>query len=161
MCFVGEVKLGVGEHFGNPELMENYQEILHWTYFHGWIIVLGICSVKISVGFFLLRLVQGKWYKVCLAPFVPLNPLTELSAVHNRLGIFPHCLYACVHRNTGLSVPPCERSLELHVERKPDDEMLQRKHVQGYRPIQWLYVKSRNSIQSVQIAHNISDQHFH
>lgn len=70
VCFVEEVKLGVGEHFGNPELMGNYEEFLHWSYFHGWLIVLGICSVKISVGFFLLRLVQGKWYKVCLPTLV-------------------------------------------------------------------------------------------
>jgi hypothetical protein len=61
---VTEVHLGVGEHFGNPHLMMNYQEIVHWSYHHAWIVVIGVSSVKISVGCLLLRLVQGKWYKV-------------------------------------------------------------------------------------------------
>ena len=64
-CYIEEVKLGVGEHFGNPHMLMNFQEILHWSYFHAWVIVIGNSSVKISVGFFLLRLVQGRWYKVC------------------------------------------------------------------------------------------------
>jgi len=61
--FVEEVKLGVGEHFGNPHQFSNFSSILHWGYFHGIVLVTGISSVKVSVGFFLLRLVQGKWYK--------------------------------------------------------------------------------------------------
>lgn len=65
--FVEEVQLGVGEHWNNPHVMGNFQEILRWSYYHSWILVIGISSVKISVGFFLLRLVQGKWYKVGLA----------------------------------------------------------------------------------------------
>jgi hypothetical protein len=65
--FVQEVRLGVGEHFGNPHQLMNFTEILQWSYYHGWILVIGISSVKISVGFFLLRLVQGKWYKVSLS----------------------------------------------------------------------------------------------
>ena len=64
VCFVAEVKLGAGEHMSNPQLLGNLTLISHWTYFHSWILVVGISSVKISVGFFLLRLVQGKWYKV-------------------------------------------------------------------------------------------------
>jgi hypothetical protein len=63
-CFVGEVKLGVGEHITNPQLLENNQTITEWSYFHAWIIVVGISFVKISIGFFLLTLVQGKWLKV-------------------------------------------------------------------------------------------------
>ncbi|TVY90792.1 hypothetical protein LAWI1_G004212 [Lachnellula willkommii] len=58
-----EVQLGVGEHFGNPHLMKNYGQILHWTYHHSWILVVGISGVKISVGIFLLRLIQGKMYR--------------------------------------------------------------------------------------------------
>jgi hypothetical protein len=67
-CFIGEVKLGVGEHILNPELLGNMMTVSHWAYFHSWIIVMGISFVKISIGFFLLRLVQGKWYKVCSTP---------------------------------------------------------------------------------------------
>jgi hypothetical protein len=63
VCFVAEVKLGAGEHISNPQLLGNLTIISHWTYFHSWILVIGISSVKISVGSFLLRLVQGKWHK--------------------------------------------------------------------------------------------------
>ncbi|CAG8971142.1 hypothetical protein HYALB_00008620 [Hymenoscyphus albidus] len=58
-----EVHLGVGEHFGNLHQLRNYADIMHYSYHHGWILVTGITCVKLSVGFFLLRLVQGKWYK--------------------------------------------------------------------------------------------------
>ncbi len=40
-------------------------DIIHLSYFQSIVIVTGISATKISVGFFLLRLVQGKWYKVC------------------------------------------------------------------------------------------------
>ena len=63
-CFIGEVKLGVGEHITNPQLDRNTETIQEWSFFHAWIVVVGISFVKISIGFFLLRLVQGKWLKV-------------------------------------------------------------------------------------------------
>ena len=65
-CFIGEVKEGVGEHITNPQLLGDYETIQEWSYFHAWIVVLGISFVKISIGFFLLRLVQGKWLKVSI-----------------------------------------------------------------------------------------------
>ncbi|TVY25562.1 hypothetical protein LHYA1_G005763 [Lachnellula hyalina] len=58
-----EVQLGVGEHFGNPHLMMNYGQIVHWSYHHAWILIIGITCVKLSVGIFLLRLIQGKLYR--------------------------------------------------------------------------------------------------
>ncbi|TVY45507.1 hypothetical protein LSUB1_G000863 [Lachnellula subtilissima] len=61
-----EVQLGVGEHFGNPHLMMNYGQIVHWSYHHAWILIIGITCVKISVGIFLLRLIQGKLYRRCI-----------------------------------------------------------------------------------------------
>lgn len=67
-CFIGEVKLGVGEHITNLQLLENNKIISQWSCFHSWIIVVGISFVKISIGFFLLRLVQGKWLKVSYLP---------------------------------------------------------------------------------------------
>ncbi|RDL36492.1 uncharacterized protein BP5553_05844 [Venustampulla echinocandica] len=68
--FVVEVNLGVGQHFGNPHFMSNFTEIVHWSYHHGWILVVGISSVKISVGIFLIRLVQKKWYKRCIIAWI-------------------------------------------------------------------------------------------
>jgi hypothetical protein len=62
--FVLEVHAGVGEHIGNPHLTSNLKEIFRYSYHHGWIIVVGISAVKLSVGLFLFRLAQGKWFKV-------------------------------------------------------------------------------------------------
>lgn len=94
------MKLGVGEHFGNPELMANYEGILHWMYFHGWVIVLGICTVKISVGFFLLRLVQGKWYKASEALSYSDKITDSFVAVHHHLDIILDSFHACLHWNS-------------------------------------------------------------
>ncbi len=63
-CFVGEVYNGVGHHITHPEILTNMKTIFHWSWFHSWVNVVGISTVKISIGLFLLRLVQGKWYKV-------------------------------------------------------------------------------------------------
>lgn len=57
--------------------MSNYTEIIHWSYHHGWILVVGISSVKISLGIFLIRLVQKKWYKVCVRPATYVSLLTN------------------------------------------------------------------------------------
>lgn len=62
---VAEVNLGVGSHISNPKLLANLMDIIHLSFFQAIVIVTGISATKISVGFFLLRLVQGKWYKVC------------------------------------------------------------------------------------------------
>lgn len=71
-CFVGEVYNGVGHHIIHPKLLENMMTIFHWSWFHGWVNVIGISSVKISIGLFLLRLVQGKWYKVSRSNLCPI-----------------------------------------------------------------------------------------
>ncbi|KAH7336337.1 hypothetical protein BKA65DRAFT_552994 [Rhexocercosporidium sp. MPI-PUGE-AT-0058] len=69
-CFVGEVYNGVGHHITHPMLFVNMQTIAHWSWFHAIINVTGVSCVKISVGLFLLRLVQGKWYKRILVGWV-------------------------------------------------------------------------------------------
>jgi len=84
-CFIEEVKLGVGEHLGNPHVSMNIQKILHWSYFHAWLIVVGISSVKISVGFFLLRLVQGKWYKRFIIAWIAFLVVFTLACVGSLL----------------------------------------------------------------------------
>jgi hypothetical protein len=38
-------------------------KMLHWQFFHSLSVTLGISLIKISVAFFLLRLVPGKAYK--------------------------------------------------------------------------------------------------
>jgi len=60
---VFEVKLGMGKHETDPSLMSNFGQIMQWTYYHSIIIVVGISLMKMSVGLFLFRLVQGTRYK--------------------------------------------------------------------------------------------------
>lgn len=77
ISFIAEVSLGIGEHISNPHLMSNYQTIQCWEYFHAIIIVSGISAVKISIGLFLLKLVQLTWYTVS----VHLHPGDHTSQV--------------------------------------------------------------------------------
>lgn len=108
--FTEEVRLGVGEHFGNSHQLNNFTEILYWTFFHSWMLVIGISSVKLSVGFFLLRLVQGKWYKVSLmVPSFTSN--VNFVAIYHGLDSLFDSFHACMRWNTRFSVSPSLRRL--------------------------------------------------
>lgn len=65
VCFVGETHHGLGMHTTSIPFPELIKEI-HWNFFHSIIVTLGISLVKVSIAFFLLRLVTGKAYKVFL-----------------------------------------------------------------------------------------------
>ncbi|KUJ23165.1 uncharacterized protein LY89DRAFT_169714 [Mollisia scopiformis] len=69
-CFVAEVDLGVGHHMSDPTLVSNLEKIFHWFFYHGLLNVFGISTVKVSIGFFLLRLVQGTMYKRILVAWI-------------------------------------------------------------------------------------------
>jgi len=84
-----EVQLGVGEHFGNPHLMMNYGQIVHWSYHHAWILIIGITCVKLSVGIFLLRLIQGKLYRASSSWQRSMLNSNVSTAVHHRVDGFP------------------------------------------------------------------------
>jgi len=91
-CFVREVRLGVGEHIVNPHFLGNMMTISHWQFYHNLLIVVGISSVKISVGFFLLRLVQGRWYKVCFSRLLLRlqgNKVSNFLAINNCMDRLP------------------------------------------------------------------------
>jgi len=60
---VQEVHLGIGRHLTDPILLANFSRIMLWTWMRSLFIVLGISLVKVSVGFFLLRVVDGTKYK--------------------------------------------------------------------------------------------------
>ncbi|KAM0810935.1 hypothetical protein AB5N19_11288 [Seiridium cardinale] len=62
ICLVAETKYGAGRHFSDVTLDE-FSQLSYWQYIHGPLLVSGISLVKISLGFFLLRFVQGLWYK--------------------------------------------------------------------------------------------------
>lgn len=116
---IKEVRLGVGEHWGNPHQLFNLQEIFHWSYFHAWIIVLGNSSVKLSVGFFLLRLVQGRWYKVCMRQSASSGFELTTTAVHHCLDCVLVHIYSSMSWNIDISVPSGKRCLEYGGEAEP------------------------------------------
>lgn len=83
VCFVGECQNGAGKHIWDVELAL-FPDLLRWQYAHGILyeqapsvfcfhfremmlikprLVTGISAVKVSVAFFLLRLIQGKWHR--------------------------------------------------------------------------------------------------
>lgn len=68
VCFIEEVRLGVGHHtaaiFADPVLAANFSRVIFWSWIQALFNLIAIFFVKISVGLFLLRLVQGKGYKV-------------------------------------------------------------------------------------------------
>ncbi|CZT51243.1 uncharacterized protein RSE6_12363 [Rhynchosporium secalis] len=84
-CVIGEVNLGVGHHLGFPKLMANQMIIAHYSWFHAWINVLGTSLVKVSIGLFLLRLVQGKWYKRILIGWIIFTILFTISSMGTLL----------------------------------------------------------------------------
>jgi hypothetical protein len=55
-------------------------KMLHWQFFHSLTVTLGISLIKISVAFFLLRLVPGKAYKWFLYGMI-----SKLSRTPERL----------------------------------------------------------------------------
>ncbi|KAK8102401.1 hypothetical protein PG984_015547 [Apiospora sp. TS-2023a] len=62
VCFVGECQTGAGKHVWDID-MSLFPAFLRWQYIHGILLVVGISLVKISIGFFLLRLIQHRWYR--------------------------------------------------------------------------------------------------
>jgi len=86
--------------------MMNYQEVVHWSYHHAWIVVIGVSSVKISVGCFLLRLVQGKWYKVGSSSHDFLPTSNASPALYHRMD----CLPARLHPRLYLYIVSCPLS---------------------------------------------------
>lgn len=70
-----EVKFGVGHHtaaiFADPDLVASFSKVILTSWIHALFNLIAIFFVKISVGLFLIRLVEGTAYKVYLGP----NPL--------------------------------------------------------------------------------------
>jgi hypothetical protein len=62
ICFIGETHHGIGMH-ENTILMADTIAELHWNFFESLIVMVGISLVKISIAFFLLRLVT-KGYRI-------------------------------------------------------------------------------------------------
>ncbi|KFY98300.1 hypothetical protein V498_01565 [Pseudogymnoascus sp. VKM F-4517 (FW-2822)] len=63
VCMVLEVGKGVGRHNLDPIYLANMSTVIKIGFFRGLFLVSGISLVKISVGLFLLRIVEGTVYK--------------------------------------------------------------------------------------------------
>lgn len=53
--------------------------IYHWEFFHSLLVMTGISLVKISIAFFLFRLVNERWYKHFLTGMVVFLVLFTIS----------------------------------------------------------------------------------
>ncbi|KAH8808753.1 phosphatidylserine decarboxylase [Xylogone sp. PMI_703] len=62
VCFVGETHHGLGWHTADISL-QMMIDLEHWSFFFSLAVTIGISLVKISIGFFLLRLIPGKKQK--------------------------------------------------------------------------------------------------
>jgi len=113
-CVIGEVNLGVGRHMGFPQLMANQMILAHYSWFHAWINVLGTSLVKISVGLFLLRLVQGKWYKRILIGWIIFTILFTVSSMGTLLF---QCLPVNAAWNFALRANPSTKCYSLDIYR--------------------------------------------
>jgi hypothetical protein len=65
ICFCGESSYGMGRHrqWQQPWMFEPY---FRWLFAHGVIVMLGLVLVKISVAFFLMRIMVQKSWKIFL-----------------------------------------------------------------------------------------------
>jgi hypothetical protein len=62
VCFVGEAYDGLGRHEKCMALLD-LDNLLEWQFFHGILILLGVVFVKISIAFFLMRIVPNDHWK--------------------------------------------------------------------------------------------------
>ncbi|EPE25197.1 hypothetical protein GLAREA_11778 [Glarea lozoyensis ATCC 20868] len=65
VCFIGETHHGIGMNSDAIPFAETIKQ-LHWNFFHSIIVTVGISFIKLSIAFFLLRLVPSKKYKMFL-----------------------------------------------------------------------------------------------
>lgn len=90
-CFVGETHNGKGMHAASIR-PDEFVRYFHWTYFHSIIVTVGISLVKLSVGFFLLRLATGKPHRIFLWCVIGKSPSLDMeikaSAEPTRLTMY-------------------------------------------------------------------------
>ncbi|KAH7317763.1 phosphatidylserine decarboxylase [Rhexocercosporidium sp. MPI-PUGE-AT-0058] len=82
-CFIGETHNGKGMHTASIRPDELIR-MFHWNFFHSIIVTVGISLVKLSVGFFLLRLATGKAHKIflyCILVFLVAFTLTSAGTI--------------------------------------------------------------------------------
>jgi len=65
ICLCGESSYGMGRHreWQQPSMLEPY---FRWLFAHGIMVMLGVVLVKISIAFFLMRIMVQKSWKIFL-----------------------------------------------------------------------------------------------
>lgn len=58
-----EIDYGIGRHETDPILKANNRQISFWSFIRAIFLVFSISGTKISVGLFLLRVVEGTKYR--------------------------------------------------------------------------------------------------
>lgn len=58
-----EIHYGIGRHADDPILIANSKEVTFWSFIRAIFLVFSISGTKISVGLFLLRVVEGTKYR--------------------------------------------------------------------------------------------------
>ncbi|PBP28427.1 hypothetical protein BUE80_DR000494 [Diplocarpon rosae] len=82
-CYVGECSNGKGMHSASIR-PDEFVRILQWQFYHSVIVTVGISLVKLSVAFFLLRLVPSKSYRIflyCIVAFLVAFTFSSASTI--------------------------------------------------------------------------------
>jgi hypothetical protein len=72
------VKFGLGQNFWLLEV-ENSSNAIFWTYVANSLAITGNAMAKLSMGLFLLRVVQVKWHKIALWAAVAITASTSAT----------------------------------------------------------------------------------
>lgn len=112
-----EIHYGIGRHLDDPVIAENFSQITFFSFIRAIFLVFSISGTKISVGFFLLRVVDGTKYRRYIQgmigefPTVCGSNVTLANASHS----LPHSFYPCMYWHCRLSMYPSQSSMEFQL----------------------------------------------
>lgn len=139
VSFVYETKYAVGKHLQCiPQ--DDYEVFARWQYFHSLWVMIGVALVKISIAFFLMRLVPpGKKWKrflwACISETVRSQRLRALAnAVTSILGL----LLPLVSGHVDLQLYPDRSILGLRPASQAEHELLLGRYIHRDRSLQQL-----------------------
>ena len=143
ICFVGAMRHGFGKHIlAIPP--QDIGPLFHWIWWYSILIVVAVSLIKLSIGFFLLRLAQRTQYRRFLYGVI--------SKSTSNIHVFPErrsdngsifgLFYALMCRDTRLPVCPGKCSMEFLLEasaiRYRNCKMFLEQNLYSHWPIQQL-----------------------
>lgn len=136
VCMMREIHYGIGRHSDDPVIKKNNSQISFWSFIRAIFLVFSISGTKISVGYFLLRVVDGTKYRRYIQGMIGELPTVCGSnvALTNLSHSLPRSFYSCMYRHSHLPVYPSQSSmgLQLAQERK----VLQHRYLPRHRTLQ-------------------------